>query len=74
MSFLLFCKRITPAPPISEIDVTDGSALPVECIAGPPVGQLLLIGDVFAQQKTELRRLPQRGEIPIAWNSSDGWW
>src|ERR1039457_6052595 len=40
--------------------------LPVERVPRPPIRQLVLVGDVLAEQKTVLRGLPQRGEIPIA--------
>src|ERR1043166_102787 len=37
----------------------------MELLAGAPVGQLVLIRDVAAEQESKLRRLLQRREVPI---------
>src|SRR5674476_521834 len=42
------------------------ATLPVERVPRPPVRQLVLVGDVLAEQKAVLGGLPQGGEIPIA--------
>src|ERR1035437_4874571 len=39
---------------------------PVERVPRPPVRQLILVGDVLAEQKAVLGGLLQGGEIPIA--------
>ena len=37
----------------------------MELIAGPPIRKLILVGDIDAEQKSELGGLFERGEIPI---------
>src|ERR1035441_4117130 len=40
--------------------------LPMERVPRPPLRQPVLIRDVLAEQQSVFRRLPQRGEIPVA--------
>src|SRR3954454_18275828 len=44
----------------------DTRALSMELIPRPPVHQFRLIRDIHTKEKAELRRLLQRGEVPIA--------
>jgi hypothetical protein len=40
----------------------------------PPIGQFVLIGDVFAEQKPYSAACRSAVKSQSLWNSSDGWW
>jgi len=46
----------------------------VELVAGAPIGKLVLVGDVAAQQEAVLSGLLEGGEIPIGLELVGGLW